>query len=67
MLYEVLNYLFGWDYVIWQNFSDSGIARVVVLPDGTVGYWRYKNTNVFDEIKNPKEVYWLTCRPDKYF
>lgn len=65
-MYKLWNYLFGWDYVIWENSAAQGIARVKVLPDGTLGYWRYKITNVFDEIKEPKQVKWLTCKPDKY-
>ena len=65
-MYRLWNYLFGWDYIIWNNSADQGIARVKVLADGTLGYWRYKITNVFDEIKETNQVKWLTCPPEKY-
>jgi hypothetical protein len=67
VMYRLWNYLFGWDYVIWNNSADQGIAKVITLPDGTIGYWRYKITNIFDEINNPNQVKWLTCSPNKYF
>lgn len=66
-MWKLKNKLFGWDYVLWKNSADAGIARVIVFKDGTIGYWRYRITNVFDEINNPKEVHWLTCHPSKYF
>ena len=66
-MYKLFNYLFGWDYVIWSNSADAGIAKVRTLPDGTIGYWRYRTSGIFDEIKEPKQVKWLTCTPDKYF
>lgn len=66
-MWKLTNKLFGWDYVIWKNSADSGIARVIVLSDGTIGYWRYRNICVFDKINNPKSVHWLTCHPSKYF
>lgn len=67
MMYKIKNKLFGWDYVHWRNSADSGIARVITLKDGRVAYWRYPMTKVMDEITNPKQVFWLTCEPSKYF
>ena len=66
MIYKLLNYLFGWDYIAWSNCADSGIARVHYGYDGTAWYWRYKTTKVIDKIHNPKHVTWLTCYPNKY-
>jgi hypothetical protein len=66
-MYKLKNKLFGWDYVLWENPADAGIARVIVFKDGNIGYWRYRNVNKFDKINNPKEVHWLTCHPSKYF
>ena len=66
MLYNIMNLLFGYDYIIWKNTADSGIARVYVDKDGTVFYWRYKCTNVVDIMTNPKEYIWLTCNSNKY-
>lgn len=65
-MYRIKNFLFGWDYISWCNGVDYGIARVMKLDDGKVIYWRYKLTNVLDEIKDKDEVYWLTCHPSKY-
>ena len=64
-MYKIKHYLFGWDYVWWRNSADSGIVRVRVLPDGTIGYWRYGK--LFDKITDPNQVIWLTCKPEKYF
>ena len=65
-MYKLLNYMFGWDYIAWNNYCDSGIARVHKAVDGRVWYWRYKITNVMDEVKTTDQVMWLTCHPDKY-
>lgn len=40
-MYKLKHKLFGWDYIIWNNDADSGIARVITLKDGKIGYWRY--------------------------
>ena len=66
-MWKLKNKLFGWDYILWKNAADAGIARVILLKDDTIGYWRYRCTNTFDEINDPKEVHWLTCHPSKYF
>lgn len=50
-----------------DRIGDQGVARIHVLPDGTIGYYRYKITQLFDVINNPGQVLWLTCNPDKYF
>jgi len=65
-MYRLWNYLFGWDYVIWENSVAQGVAKVQKYPDGKIGYWRYRATNVFDEIKDADQVIWLTCHPSKY-
>lgn len=66
MYYKLLNLLFGWDYIQWQNSADEGIARIHIDGNKRIFYWRYKMTNVIDEIKTPSQVFWLTCSPDKY-
>lgn len=66
MMYNILNKLFGWDYVAWRNSADSGIARVFTDGDGVAYYFRYKNTKVVDRIYDKNIVIWLTCNPDKY-
>ena len=67
MIYKLLHMLFGWDYILWKNKSDSGIARVRVSPEGKVYYWRYKMTKVADVIREPNQVLWLTCCSSYYF
>jgi hypothetical protein len=66
-MYKILNWLFGWDYIYWQNSCDQGITRVMKMPDGTVWFYRYKTTNCIDIINYPDDVLWLTCLPEKYF
>ena len=66
-MYKVLNWLFGWDYIQWKNFADTGISRVFIDGGGRVVYWRYRVIQVMDKIGDPKEVFWLTCKPEKYF
>lgn len=61
-----MNYLFGYDYILWSNSAANGMARVFKLKDGRVVYWRYRITKVMDEVKSPDQVFWLTCHPDKY-
>jgi hypothetical protein len=41
-----------WGRMVWENCADSGIARVIKLPNGKVCYWRYKSISIMDEIKN---------------
>lgn len=66
-MYKLFNLLFNFDYIVWKNSADEGIARVIKLCDGKIGYWRYRLIQVFDIIKNPDQVIWLTCHPNKYF
>ena len=67
MIWRLFNFIFGWDYVVWQNSADRGIARVQVDSSGKIYYWRYKNTNLADIIHSEKDVkLWLTCKPSKY-
>jgi hypothetical protein len=65
-MYKIKNLLFGWDYIQWKNSADSGIARVMKLPDGKIVYWRYRNISYMDEIKEANQVRWLTCPPSKF-
>ena len=67
MIWKLLHKLFGWDYIVWENSADSGIARVYVDRMNRVFYWRYRSTKVLDVIKKPEQVIWLTCSPIKYF
>ncbi len=66
MRYQILNKIFGWDYIQWRNTASSGIARVHKASDGVVWYWRYKNIELADIIKDKDQVVWLTCKPSKY-
>ncbi len=68
-MYKILNKLFGWDYILWQDGTGKGcISRVHVDKCGTVWYWRYKSIGSMDRIFDQYSVkLWLTCHPDKYF
>lgn len=66
MIYKLLNILFGWDYVAWNNIAAQGVARIHVSASGVVFYWRYKSTKVLDVIHRKDQVIWLTCLPEKY-
>ena len=65
-MWKLLSYLLGWDYIYWDNFAASGIARVRLDALGNPYYFRYKAINCIDKIKAPEQVIWLTCHPDKY-
>lgn len=65
-MYKLLHLLFGWDYIVWENTVASGIARVFIIPDGRVVYWRYRSIKCLDVIKKKTDVIWLTCSPAKY-
>jgi len=67
MIYKLLNKLFGWDYIQWENFASRGVARVHVDGMRRVWYWRYKGIKAADIIEDPAKVIWLTCSPNKYF
>lgn len=67
MMYRLLNKLFGWDYIWWQNSCDQGIARIHATPDGTVWYWQYRITKLMRTMPYERHhVVWLTCKPEKY-
>ena len=66
-MWRLLNKLFGWDYIYWENSAGQGIARVYTGVDEGVWYWRYKSTTLIDIIESPNQVMWLTCKPIKYF
>lgn len=67
MMYQILNRLFGWDYVYWCNRADWGVARVRRDYSGGVFYWSYKFIKCMDRVAKPEDVVWLTCLPSKYF
>ncbi len=64
-MWKLWNLLFGWDYVVWRNWADQGVARVQRDELGA-WYWRYKITNLADRIDNREQVIWLTCDSTKY-
>lgn len=67
MIWKLFNYLFGWDYVAWENSADSGIARIYKSKCGRVYYYRYRVTDCIDIVYDKKSVkLWLTCVPEKY-
>lgn len=68
-MYKLLNKLFGWDYLYWQNSAAQGVSRVRVSPDGYVYFIRYKNYKLYDIIGHPncpRTILYLTCSAEKY-
>jgi hypothetical protein len=71
-MYRLLNKIFGWDYIYWQNSADSGVDRIHKTKDGTVFFWRYgKYLSKLDDksLLNDKsfsKIVWLTCSKEKY-
>ena len=66
-MYRLKHFIFGWDYIHWDNGCDQGIARVYKTKEGKIYYWRYRIIDVLDVIHRPDQVIWLTCKSDKYF
>lgn len=69
MTYKLLNKLFGWDYIHWENCVSSGIARIHIDAEGRPYYWRYKIAKCLDHLDRvpSNEITWLTCKREKYF
>lgn len=65
-MWKLLNFIFGWDYIHWQNFAGQGVSRVFHDASGQPVYWRYKITSVLDVIEKEEDVTWLTCHPSKF-
>lgn len=66
MLYQLLHWAFGWDYIAWQNSVDQGISRVMVDHTGAVWFWKYRAIHLPEKVSRPSDVLWLTCHPSKY-
>ena len=67
MLYKLLNWLFGWDYILWSNSVDCGVAKVRIDEfDGSIFYWKYVTSLTTVDITDANDVKWLTCKSSKY-
>lgn len=66
-MWSLMNKLFGWDYIAWENSCDRGVRRVHKGHNGECFYWRYRNLGLADRIVRQEDVIWLTCPPSKYF
>ena len=66
MGWKLLNKLFGYDYIAWNNHAASGVARVQKDGNGIPYYFRYKNICLTDRITSAEQVIWLTCSSEKY-
>ena len=69
--YKLLNYLFGWDYILWSNIMYKGISRIRKLPNGDVYFLAYGSFDGFNNVttgtgNGEKIVAWLTCDESKY-
>lgn len=65
-MWRLMNWLFKYDYIAWNNAYDNGTARVRVMPDGKVYYYQYKHIGYIKVITIKEQVLWLTCKPEKY-
>lgn len=59
-MFRLYNKLFGWDYIQWSNFADSGISRIRVDAEGIPYYFRYSGVDIIDRLGTNREV-GLTC------
>ena len=50
MIYRLLNYIFGLDFIIWSDDGYNGTARVYKNKDGVIFYYRCRSTNDVYEI-----------------
>jgi len=64
VIYKILNKLFGWDYVLWENTCSKGVSRVRNDGDGVTYY--VSIVYGLSIIKRSYEVIWLTCPSSKY-
>jgi len=65
-MWKLFNFLFGWDYIYWEDYDSSGIARIYDGFNGCPWFFQYKIIKVIKEIKRADEVIWLTCKSSKY-
>ena len=66
-MWKLNHWLFGWDYVYWENSATQGISRVYKAESGQIYFYQFKVINVIKKITHPDDVLWLTCSPSKYF
>lgn len=70
-LYQIFNYLFGWDYILWQDACYKGVSKIRILPNGKPYYLKYGSVRCFEYITEDNcgstiVGAWLTCEPSKY-
>lgn len=70
-MYKLWNYLFGWDYILWENCLYRGVSRLRRLPNGDVYFLAYGNMSCFNNItkgtgNGEVVVEWLTCDKNKW-
>lgn len=64
-MYKLFNWLFGWDYIHWQNYCDASISRVRIDGNGNSYFFRYGKYITY--LDKPSErITWLTCNQYKY-
>jgi len=70
-MYKLLNYIFGWDYIIWENCLYKGVARIRTLPNGDHYFLVYGAISNYVPLTENQEndawvIAWLTCDKNKY-
>lgn len=73
-MYKILNWLFGWDYILWSNSwacldeLAGGVSRLHRDIEGNLWYHvKGEGWSGIRVVEKPSHVLWLTCSPSKYF
>lgn len=65
-MWRLLNKLFGWDYIYWEDTCARGVARVYKTSGNEPYYYKYKSITLIRKVDNGEVKIWLTCEPSKY-
>ena len=56
-MWKIYNYIFGWNYIYWENTADSGVARIRQTANGEYYYNRYSFKKVLLPDTSCKTIY----------
>ena len=71
-MWRILNFIFGWDYVLWTTRYNYGISRVFVdHACNAYCFMKYNHPSFGREkgvakIDGANKFIWLTCHHTKY-
>ncbi len=78
MMWKLFHFIFGWDYVYWENpntYKLCGVSRIykdgfgipyiiIKIPDTDYTYKIY--LHLTPDVCKYYSIMWLTCTPQKY-